>query len=211
MPELSSFAIFLVASLALLVTPGPAVLFVVARSVDQGRMAGVVSSLGLGLGNLVHVAAIVLGVSALLVSSAVAYAALKYLGAAYLLYLGIRKLMGSVAPQKLDAVKGDGFRTLFYQGIVVNVLNPKVALFFLAFLPQFADVSQGSVTLQLGVLGLSFVVVGVATDIAYALLAGTARTWLVRSNVCLRAQRHVSGLVYIGLAVATVASGSERR
>ena len=211
MPDLSTITIFLGASLVLLLTPGPAVLFVVTRAVDQGRLAGVVSSMGLAVGTLVHVAGVVLGLSVLLVSSANAYAILKYLGAAYLVYLGARKLVGRDEPQKLGGAERNGLSKLFYQGIVVNVLNPKLALFFLAFLPQFADASRGGLTTQLGVLGLSFVALGIVTDIFYALLAGTARTWLVRSKVFLHSQRYVAGIIYIGLGVATAVTGSNAR
>ena len=186
-------------------------MFVVARAVDQGRLAGIVSSLGLGLGNLVHVVGVVLGVSALLLSSATAYAALKYLGAAYLLYLGVQKLTGKDEPSAIKDAKSQSLRSLFYQGVVVNVLNPKVALFFLAFLPQFADLARGDLTVQLGVLGICFVLIGVVTDVFYALVAGTARQWLVHSKLFRRTQRYVTGLIYIGLATVTVVAGPQAR
>ena len=203
--------IFFLASLVLLLTPGPAVLFVVARAMDQGRMAGIVSSLGLGVGNLVHVVGVVLGISALLLSSATAYVALKYLGAAYLLYLGVQKLTGRDEPSAIKEARSQSLRSLFYQGVVVNILNPKVALFFLAFLPQFADLARGDLTVQLGVLGICFVLIGVVTDIFYALVAGTARQWLVHSKLFRRTQRYVTGLIYIGLAAVTVVAGPQAR
>jgi len=193
MPDSSTFAIFLGASLALLLAPGPAVLFVITKSVERGRTAGVV-----------------LGLSALLVSSAAAYTTLKYLGAAYLFYLGVRRLVSRSA-HSLEEEEGSGFRSLFSQGLVVNVLNPKVALFFLAFLPQFAEPGRGSMTLQLGALGLSFVLLGIATDIGYGLLAGTVRTWLTRSRVFLRSQKYVTGVIYIGLGLAAAVAGTGRR
>ena len=135
MPEPSTLAVFVVAAVALLVTPGPAVLYIVARSVEQGRWAGLVSALGVHVGTLVHVAAAALGLSALLVSSALAFDIVKYLGAIYLVYLGIRRLLASDARAEAGAAAPRSLRRLFAQGIVVNVLNPKTALFFLAFLP----------------------------------------------------------------------------
>ncbi len=178
MLDSASLPVFVIASLVLLVTPGPAVLFVVARSIDHGRWAGVVSSVGLGLGNLVHVVVVTAGLSAILVSSPMTYSTLKYAGAAYLIYLGVRKLVDRTESAQVEAIQNVELGVLFYQGIVVNVLNPKVALFFLAFLPQFVDPSRAHPVLQLAVLGLLFVVLGIATDIIYAFLAGTVGTWL---------------------------------
>jgi len=145
LPDPGTLALFAGAAVALLVIPGPAVLYIVAQSIEHGRGAGLVSMLGVQFGGLVHVTAAALGLSALLVSSAVAFNVVKYAGAAYLIFLGLRKLLrrerfettGERPPRRLDR--------LFAQGIVVNVLNPKTALFFFAFLPQFVDVSAGSV------------------------------------------------------------------
>jgi threonine/homoserine/homoserine lactone efflux protein len=207
MPEPARFLIFLGASLALLLAPGPAVLFVITKSVERGRRAGVVASLGLGVGNLIHVIGVVVGISALLVASATAYATLKYLGAAYLIYLGVRRLLERTGPVERSTNESSGLASLFTQGLVVNILNPKVALFFLAFLPQFADPARGSTTFQLGVLGISFVLLGILTDVGYALLAGTAGAWLSRNRVFPSVQRYVTGAVYIGLGVATALAG----
>jgi len=143
MPEPSTLAVFVLAAVALLVTPGPAVLYIVARSVEQGRWAGLVSALGVHVGTLVHVAAAALGLSALLVSSALAFDIVKYLGALYLMYLGIRRLLTSDAAAAASAAAPRSLRRLFAQGIVVNILNPKTALFFLAFLPQFTTRGAG--------------------------------------------------------------------
>lgn len=180
--------------------PGPAVLFVVTRSVERGRRAGVASSVGLGLGILVHAIATTAGLSALLVSSAVAYTAIKYAGAAYLVYLGVRNFR-KTEPGTLEIVPAVPHRKLVLQGLVINTMNPKVALFFLAFLPQFTDPSRGPLIPQLTVLGLTFVVLGTAVDVAYALLAGTAGGWLKRSKTVVRAQRYVSGSLYVGLGL----------
>ena len=149
MPNTSTLARFSVASLALLIVPGPAVLYIVTRSIDQGRTAGIVSTLGIHVGTLVHIAAAALGLSALVVSSALAFNTIKYLGAAYLIWLGVGKLLGRDDDVNESEVKTQRLSRIFYQGILVNILNPKTALFFLAFLPQFVDVSKGRVGLQI--------------------------------------------------------------
>ena len=211
LPEASLLGLFVVAAIVLLLTPGPAVLYIVTRSVEQGRLAGLVSALGVHVGTLVHVAAAALGVSALLVSSALAFDVVKYLGALYLIYLGVRKLAGWDQPARGQTVAPRSLRRLFGQGVVVNVLNPKTALFFLAFLPQFVDVSRGVVGLQILVLGLIFVVLGVISDGLYAVAAGTAGTWLKREGRLLRAERYVSGGVFVGLGVTAALAGNGRK
>jgi threonine/homoserine/homoserine lactone efflux protein len=209
-PDAPTLALFCVAAFTLAVVPGPAVLYIVAQAIDQGRFAGIVSASGVAVGGLVHVAAAAIGLSSLLVSSAVAFDVVKYLGAAYLVVLGIRRLLGR------DELPGDAGRLprsrrrLFGQGVVVNVLNPKTALFFFAFLPQFADVSAGHVGFQIAFLGLVFVVIALLSDGAYALLAGTLGGWLRASRGYLRAQRYVSGTVFVGLGVAAAVTGPKR-
>ena len=147
--SLSGLSLFSAAALILLLTPGPAVLYIVARSLDQGRLAGFVSVLGIEVGNLVHVLAATLGLSAILVSSSLAFAVVKYLGAAYLIYLGVRRLIQCQAGLPAATFQPQRLRRIFRQGVLVAVFNPKTALFFFAFLPQFVDPSRGSVTLQL--------------------------------------------------------------
>jgi threonine/homoserine/homoserine lactone efflux protein len=209
-PDGSTLLVFAAAALALLVIPGPAVLYIVARSIEQGRVAGLVSMLGIQVGGLVHVAAAALGLSALLVHSAVAFSVVKYAGAAYLVYLGLRKLL-SREPLEAGAQRTPKPRArLFRQGIVVNVLNPKTALFFFAFLPQFVDPDAGAAGLQIAVLGVLFIAIAVLSDGMYALAAGTAADWLRGSAGFLRAERWVSGSVLVGLGVATAVSGSHR-
>jgi threonine/homoserine/homoserine lactone efflux protein len=210
-PEASVLAVFVVAAVVLLLTPGPAVLYIVTRSVEQGRLAGLVSALGVHVGTLVHVAAAALGVSALLVSSAVAFDVVKYLGALYLIYLGVRKLLGRDEPARGRAPAPRSLRRLFGQGVIVNVLNPKTALFFLAFLPQFVDVSKGAVAVQILALGLIFVALGVVSDGLYAVAAGTAGAWLKRDGRLLRAERYVSGGVFVGLGLTAALAGSGRK
>jgi threonine/homoserine/homoserine lactone efflux protein len=211
MPEPSTLAVFVLAAVALLITPGPAVLYIVARSVEQGRWAGLVSALGVHVGTLVHVAAAALGLSALLVSSALAFDIVKYLGALYLIYLGVRRLLTSDAAAASSAAAPRSLRRLFTQGIVVNILNPKTALFFLAFLPQFADPARGRLGLQILCLGLIFVALGVVSDGLYAVLAGTAGGWLKRGGRFLRIERYVTGGVFVGLGLTAAFAGNGRR
>jgi threonine/homoserine/homoserine lactone efflux protein len=210
-PEPSTIALFVVAAVALLVTPGPAVLYIVARSVEQGRWAGLVSALGVHVGTLVHVAAAALGLSALLVSSALAFNVVKYLGAVYLVYLGLRRLLAPAAAAESAAAPPRTLRRLFAQGIVVNILNPKTALFFLAFLPQFVDPARGQVGGQILVLGLMFVVLGVVSDGLYAVLAGAAGGWLKRDGRVLRAERYITGSVFVGLGLTAAFAGDGRK
>ena len=210
-PEPSTIALFVVAAVALLVTPGPAVLYIVARSVEQGRWAGLVSALGVHVGTLVHVAAAALGLSALLVSSALAFTVVKYLGAVYLVYLGLRRLLAPAAAAESAAAPPRTLRRLFAQGIVVNILNPKTALFFLAFLPQFVDPARGQVGGQILVLGLMFVVLGVVSDGLYAVLAGAAGGWLKRDGRVLRAERYITGSVFVGLGLTAAFAGDGRK
>jgi threonine/homoserine/homoserine lactone efflux protein len=212
MPEASTLALFTVAAITLLVIPGPSVLYIVTRSVDQGRAAGLASVGGIHVGTLVHVAAAALGLSALLVSSATAYNAVRWVGAAYLVWLGIQRLRAR--DEELLATAGDpggdrhSLRRVFAQGIVVNVLNPKTALFFFAFLPQFVDPSRGSVPFQVVVFGVAFVVLGLLSDGAYAVLAATGAGWLRRRPGVARTSRLVSGGVLISLGVTTALAGS---
>jgi threonine/homoserine/homoserine lactone efflux protein len=203
-------ALFIPAALALVLTPGPVVLYIVTRSVDQGRRAGLVSVLGSELGNLCHVAAAALGLSAILLTSTLAFDIVKYLGAAYLIYLGIRKLRSKDEVVN-DEVKREPLRRIFSQGVVVAVLNPKTALFFFAFLPQFVDPALGNVTLQVLILGLIMVGLATLTDSLYALSAGTAGRWLRGSLRYLRFQRYFTGTVYVGLGLTAALAGGNRK
>jgi threonine/homoserine/homoserine lactone efflux protein len=169
-PSLPTLALFAASTFVLLAVPGPSVLYVVARTVEQGRTAGLVSVLGLETGALVHVAAAAAGLSALVASSPTAFAVLRYGGAAYLLWLGVRTLRRnrSGAPSELPPAS---HTRLFRDGVMVDLLNPKTALFFLAFLPGFVHAGDGPVALQVTVLGLVFVALAALTDGAYALAA----------------------------------------
>jgi threonine/homoserine/homoserine lactone efflux protein len=201
-PEPHTLLVFAAASVVLAVVPGPAVIYIVTRSVRHGRTAGLVSMLGVEAGNLVHVAAAAVGLSALLASSATAFNVVRYAGAAYLVYLGLRALLGREGEDDRGrAVVGT--RRLFWEGAVVSALNPKTALFFLAFLPQFVDPAQGAVAIQALVLGSCFVALATASDSAYALLAGTAGNRLRRGRLLAR----MSGGVYLGLGAFAVLAG----
>ena len=204
-PDGGTLAVFAVASFALAVVPGPAVLYIVAQSVQGGRRAGVVSCFGILTGGMFHVLAAVIGLSAVLAASAEAFTVVKLLGAAYLVWLGIRTLMSRddrIAGREAERTLGRTYR----RGVVVNVLNPKTALFFLAFLPQFAD-PDGSTRSQLAVLGLVFVAIALTTDLVWALVAGTAGAVLRRSRTFLRLQRYVSGTIFSGLGAVAATTG----
>lgn len=198
---------FAAASVALLVIPGPAVLYIVNRSVSDGREVGLAAVAGLELGNLVHALAAAAGLSAVLATSATAFATVKWLGAGYLVFVGVRTLLRRPAVIDADAPGVSG-RRAFGQGVVVNVLNPKVALFFLSFLPQFIDTDRSAGTQAL-VLGLVFVLLGCLTDGLYSLLASSLRTVLLRGRALPFVQRYVAGTVFIGLGVvaATASAG----
>jgi len=204
----SSLLLFVTGAAILLVIPGPAVLYIVSRSVAHGRPAGLVSAMGIATGTLFHVAAATLGLSALLVSSALAFQFVKYLGAAYLIYLGIRVLRSSDAYLIDETVGTQNLRSIFGQGVLVNLLNPKTALFFLAFLPQFIDPARGHATMQIFQLGVLFALMGWLSDSVWAVLAG-AIAGRIRGSVRLRrAQRNVSGGALIALGLASAFSGA---
>lgn len=202
----TNLLLFFTASLALLLIPGPAVLYIVTRSIDQGRRAGIVSVLGIEIGNSVHAMGAALGVSAILLSSALAFSVVKYLGAAYLIYLGVRKLLSHDEVEKAQTDEPQALKRTFTQAIVVAVLNPKTALFFFAFFPQFIDRSHGHVFAQTAFLGILFIVLATLTDSFYALLAGSAGRYLRGNLAYLRFQRHFAGTVYIGLGLAAALS-----
>jgi threonine/homoserine/homoserine lactone efflux protein len=207
----SSLLLFVSGAAVLLMIPGPAVMYVVSRSVGHGRTAGLVSVMGIVVGTLFHVVAATLGLSALLASSALAFEFVKYLGAAYLVYLGIRTLRRDDS-ELLGATNGERrLLHIFAQGVLVNLLNPKTALFFLAFLPQFVDPSLGHPAVQVFQLGVLFALMGWCSDSAWALLAGAVAERF-RSNARLRrAQRNVSGGALIALGLASAFSGAKSK
>ncbi|SRR6266852_3679707 len=210
MPSASAYLLFVLTAVTLLLIPGPAVMYVVGQSIGRGRRAGLASVLGVHTGTLVHVTAAAVGISSLLVASATAFAIVKYAGAAYLIALGARRLLGIEELRETETRGPTDLKQHYRQGIVVNVLNPKTALFFLAFLPQFIN-PDGTVALQVFVLGLTFVVLGLVTDSAWALVAGATAERLRRSERFPRIERWVSGSVFLGLGVAAAATGSRSR
>ncbi|MDQ2911205.1 MAG: LysE family translocator [Actinomycetota bacterium] len=199
MPDPSRLALFVGAALLLLVVPGPSVLYIVTQSVSHGRRAGIISVAGITTGTLVHIAAATIGLSALLASSALAFDVVKYLGAAYLIVVGIRRLAGLERADGTRPPRSRNLGRLYRQGIVVNVLNPKTALFFLAFLPQFVDSTRGAAWAQILALGLLFAALGFLSDGAWALVAGTLGERLRSSRRFPQVQRYFSGSVFVGL------------
>lgn len=204
--------LFIVASLALLAIPGPAVLYIVTRSISQGRTAGVVSVLGIEAGTLMHVALAALGLSAILVSSALAFSIVKFAGAAYLVYIGLRAWF-SREGLELGRVQSQPLRQIFTQGFIVNLLNPKTALFFFAFLPQFVNPNQGAVGLQFLLLGLLFAGLATLSDGTYALLSSSLGGWLrhkTKEPRFAKGQRVITGGIYIGLGITAAMTGSHK-
>ena len=201
---------FMGAALALLLIPGPAVLYITARSASQGRVAGLVSVLAIETANFVQAIAAALGLSAILLSSALAFDVVKYLGAAYLIYLGIRKLLAGDSGAEDSAVKRESLSRIYWQGFAVNILNPKTALFFFAFLPQFVDPAKGNVTGQTLLLGVIFVGMALITDSLFALVASSIAGKLNGNKRFQKGQRYFAGLVYVGLGITTALTGSRK-
>ena len=201
--DTTSLLIFTAASITLAVIPGPAVLFIIARSLEQGRIAGLVSTLGIGLAGIVHVILAALGLSALVLKSALMFNIIKYIGAVYLIYLGIKTLFSNQTVIKNISVKPMKLRQMFWQGFIVNLFNPKTAIFFLAFLPQFVNPASGSVTAQFLILGMIFVLLALTSDSLYALIAGSVKQLLTETRRVALIQKYFSSAVYIGLGIAT--------
>ncbi len=211
MLDASTFGVFVAASLVLVVVPGPAVFYIITRSVDQGRPAGLASVLGVGVGGLVHAAFAAAGLSAILASSATAFSVVKWLGMAYLVWLGLQRILFANDEEVVATATPDRLSCIFSQGVVVNVLNPNTALFFFAFLPQFVDPFQGVGWLQILLLGVTFVVIALVSDGLYALLASTVGGWLRRESEgsgFRRGRRYISGGVYLALGAASAISDS---
>lgn len=210
MLDFSKLYLFIGATLALLLVPGPAVLYITARSANQGRVAGLVSVLAIETANSLQALAAALGLSAILLSSALAFDIVKYLGAAYLIYLGIRKLLTPDNEAENENVPRETLSRIYWQGFLVNILNPKTALFFFAFLPQFVDLERGNVTGQTLLLGAIFVGFALLTDSMYALLASSLAGQLKGNKHFQKGQRYFAGLVYIGLGITTALTGSKK-
>jgi threonine/homoserine/homoserine lactone efflux protein len=206
MPDSATILLFVGAALILLIIPGPATIYIMTRSIHQGRGAGIISALGISLGTLIHVSAAALGLSAILVSSATAFAIVKYMGALYLIYLGIKELFSKKELKKQkeqDYVPAVNLKRIFYEGSLVNLLNPKLALFMLSFLPQFISVEKGPVATQILYLGFILISLGFFTDSMYALLASKVGEWLKKSSSFMEKQKYATGAVYIVLGMIT--------
>jgi len=202
--EQETLMLFILAAVLLLITPGPAVIYIVARSVSQGSMSGLVATCGVHVGTLVHIVAAAYGVSRLLMTSTTAFNVVKYVGAAYLIYLGVRSFLGKPEPDSGSSGEPErkALWAIFRESILVNVLNPKTALFFFAFLPQFVDSTGGSsVASQIIVLGLIFIAVGILSDGLYAVFAGALGDRLKRTGN--RYGKYITGTVFTGLGILT--------
>jgi threonine/homoserine/homoserine lactone efflux protein len=209
MIETSNLYFFILAAVAVLVVPGPAVLYITARSASQGRAAGLVSVFAIETANFIQAVAAALGLSALLLSSALAFEVVKYLGAAYLIYLGIRKLFFSESEAEGE-IKVETLSRIYWQGLAINLLNPKTALFFLAFLPQFVDPARGNVIAQNLLLGMIFVGLAIVTDSMYALVVSSFADRLKGNQRFQTGGRYFAGLVYVGLGITTALTGARK-
>ncbi|HET7566436.1 MAG TPA: LysE family translocator [Gaiellaceae bacterium] len=201
MPSLSTYAVFLVTGLVLLLTPGPAVLYVVTRSIEMGRAGGIASVAGITTGTIVHIALATAGLSSLILASRVAFDAVKYAGAAYLVLLGIRRFLTREAEEEIAEPAPRTRRRAYTQGIVVNLTNPKTIVFIFAFVPQFVDPHARHVWLQVLVLGLSFAALGFLSDSMYAFVAGSVADRLRGSRGIARFERWFGGSVLLGLGL----------
>lgn len=206
MIDLIQFSLFFAAALLLAITPGPGIFYVAARALAGGRTEGIASSFGTGLGGMVHVSAGALGVSAIVLASAELFTGLKLVGAAYLVWLGIRTIQ-SARREALNVLQGGpaappvGPRRAFREGVLVEAMNPKTAAFFLAFIPQFVDPSQSPVAVQFAVLGFVSVVLNTGVDVAVAYAAGRIRTSAAGRPNLIRRLRETSGGAMIALGI----------
>ncbi len=212
MLEWSTIGLFIVAASILVIIPGPNTVYIITRSMQQGFAAGIVSCLGVLVGTLLNVTAAALGISALVLSSILAFNIVKFTGSAYIIYFGIKTLLAKEnAATGTDPITESRLKDIFHHGIAVNVLNPK-ALFIAAFLPQFIVVGQeASITTQIFFLGAILAVVGGLSDMTYALLAGRAGKWLQGNALPQVGQRYLAGVVYVGLGAATALTGKNHK
>jgi threonine/homoserine/homoserine lactone efflux protein len=210
MPSPTTYGLFILTALALLAIPGPAVLYVVSRSIDQGRSAGLSSVLGITTGTVVHVALAAVGLSSLVLASRVAFDTVRYVGAAYLIFLGVRRLVTRNTDDGVEPSAPRTRRDLYTQGVVVNLLNPKTIVFIFAFIPQFVDVGAGHVGAQIMLLGFTFALLGLMSDSCYALVAGTVADRLRGTPLVARVERWFGGTVLIGLGVASAVVAPHR-
>jgi threonine/homoserine/homoserine lactone efflux protein len=205
-----NFWVFALTGLLLNLTPGNDMLYVIARSSGQGTKAGVISALGIGAGCIIHILAAVIGLSALIAQSATAFDIIKYVGAVYLVYLGVKSLLSKKHSIKIDKnLKPLSYKKIFWQGFITNVLNPKVALFFLAFLPQFINIHKGNTSLQILFLGTWFDFVGTIVNVLVALLFGKIGSWLSKSPTFIQWQEKIAGTILIALGIKVALSSKK--
>jgi threonine/homoserine/homoserine lactone efflux protein len=198
-----TYLLFVAASVVLVLVPGPDMAYMLARCIAQGRRAGVMAALGINLGAYVHLAASVTGLSALLMTSSVAYTAIRWIGAAYLIYLGISSLLakGNSLPVDMTAARGQSNAKIFWQGFASDVLNPKVAIFFLALLPQFVPAQSGNPTMQLLMLGLTVNIIALPINLALVFASARVTQSLRRSNRVTTLLHKAMGLMFVGLGL----------
>ena len=206
---MDNFWVFALTGLLLNLTPGNDMIYVIARSSGQGIKAGVISALGIGAGCIVHILAAVIGLSAIIAQSAIAFDIIKYAGAAYLIYLGFKSLFSKKKNFTINKLEEISYNKIFWQGVITNVLNPKVALFFLAFLPQFIDINSGNTSLQILFLGTWFNVVGTLVNMLVALLFGKLGAWLSSSPGFVQWQERITGVLLIALGIKVALSGKK--
>jgi threonine/homoserine/homoserine lactone efflux protein len=207
---MTNFALFVAASSAIVAVPGPNHLYITTHSISAGRRAGIASALGVETGTLVHIVAAAAGLSALIAASATAFNVVRYVGAAYLIYLGVRTLLTRERSGGEQPVRPQRLSRVYLEGVVVNIFNPKTILFFLAFLPQFVNREAGAIPLQVIGLGLVLVLIGLTSDVVYAFGAGSLGALLRGSARFRRGRRFVTGVVYLGLGAATAFVGPRR-
>lgn len=210
MPSLTTIGLFALAAFTLSLIPGPDMIYIATRSISQGRSAGIASVLGIYAGDLVHILAALLGLSALVAASADALSIIKYAGAAYLIYIGVQTFLSKAETLQVKSEEPAQLKEIFYQGLLVNVLNPKVILFFLAFLPQFLEPARGHITLQIIVLSLLLIAVTLPVNLAVGLSGGWLGTWLQARQGVQRASKWVAGSIYIALGVTTALTGTRK-
>ncbi|GAA2596163.1 LysE family translocator [Actinomadura fulvescens] len=202
--------LFLLAATTLIVIPGPNHLYITARSIAEGRRAGITSALGVETGTIVHMVAAAAGLSAVIAASSTAFGIVRYAGAAYLVYMAIRTFRSRGGHDTPD-LKPQSLGRVYLDGALVNILNPKVILFFLAFLPQFVDQEAGAVPMQILVMGMITGLIGLGSDILYALAADSVAGWLRARPAFQRRQRYATGFIYLGLGAAAVFAGPGNR
>ncbi|TQR07305.1 LysE family translocator, partial [Psychrobacillus lasiicapitis] len=193
------FTAFLVATLVIAIVPGPDMAYIVSRSIAEGKKVGIATSFGMQMGVMFHILLAAFGLSALLMTSALVFQIIKYIGAAYLIYLGIQTIRDKKRLNINIQDNQGGIRKAFWQGAIIDIFNPKVALFFLTFLPQFISPNMGNTFFQFIFLGVVFALLTLIVDIGYSLIAGSIKNVLAKNNTAMQWQKKISGFTLIGL------------